>query len=349
MFPEAFAEYWIERLTAEGDVVFDPFCGRGTAPFQALLMGRNAFANDINPVAYCVTKAKTKSPSLPGLRRRLTSLRDRYQASDWESERRQLPLFFRHAFSPETLRQLLFLRTTLKWQSLDSDCMLAAIALGALHGGGSPSYFSNQMPRTISTKPAYSVKFWQERNLRPPKRDVFQGIGKLTDFRYASQPPANHATVLNCDMREIPSRRRADSPPIRLAITSPPYFNTTNYEEDQWLRLWFLGGLPHPTYRTISLDDRHENEQQYWSMISDMWRVFGDVMQPNSDLVIRLAFKGKASKRLVESLEATGIAAGRHIRLVEWQESEIKRRQTNAFRPGSAGVLTEVDCHFTMV
>ena len=55
MFPESFAEKWIGQLTTTGETVLDPFAGRGTAPFQALLMGRNAIAGDTNPVAYCVS------------------------------------------------------------------------------------------------------------------------------------------------------------------------------------------------------------------------------------------------------------------------------------------------------
>lgn len=74
MFPEAFAEEWIARLTKPADVIMDPFCGRGTTPFQALLMGRGAIANDINPVAYCVTKAKSRAPQRQVVMRRITVL-----------------------------------------------------------------------------------------------------------------------------------------------------------------------------------------------------------------------------------------------------------------------------------
>ena len=33
-----------------------------------------------------------------------------------------------------------------------------------------------------------------------------------------------------------------------LLFTSPPYQGVTNYHEDQWLRLWLLGGPPKPQY-----------------------------------------------------------------------------------------------------
>src|SRR5712691_9474135 len=113
MFPEAFVENWVEKLTRPGDVVLDPFCGRGTAPFQALLMGRRAVGTDVNPVAYCVTRAKTSAPQPSQIRRRLTLLEKACRDDDWERERRRLPPFFRAAYHPLTLRRLLFLRGNL--------------------------------------------------------------------------------------------------------------------------------------------------------------------------------------------------------------------------------------------
>jgi len=40
--------YFIERLSAEGDVVYDPFSGRGTTAIEAALHGRRVVANDIS-------------------------------------------------------------------------------------------------------------------------------------------------------------------------------------------------------------------------------------------------------------------------------------------------------------
>src|SRR5260370_33378460 len=58
MFPESFASTWIERLTKPGEVVLDPFSGRGTTAFQALLMRRRAIACDVNDVASWPRRAK---------------------------------------------------------------------------------------------------------------------------------------------------------------------------------------------------------------------------------------------------------------------------------------------------
>jgi len=67
-----------------GTVVYDPFCGRGTAPFQALLMNRRAIGNDINAVAYCVTKAKTNAPDLEHVEQRLDLLEAGFDMARWE-------------------------------------------------------------------------------------------------------------------------------------------------------------------------------------------------------------------------------------------------------------------------
>ena len=43
--------FFIDRLTRPGDVVYDPFMGRGTTPLEAALRGRVPIGNDINPLS----------------------------------------------------------------------------------------------------------------------------------------------------------------------------------------------------------------------------------------------------------------------------------------------------------
>lgn len=350
MFPETFVEKWVSRLTKENQVVLDPFCGRGTTPFQALLMGRQAIASDVNPVAYCVTKAKTNAPSATALRRRITVLESGFKPINWEKARRQLGEFFQYAYSRSTLRQILYLRSMLKWDTSNIDCMVAALILGSLHGESekSGSYLSNQMPRTISTKPAYSVKYWKTHGFKAPDRDVFELLRNRVTFRYASHPPDGTGTVLRTDMRELPRLVHDTSMPIKCVITSPPYLDVTNFEEDQWLRLWFLGGAPHPTYGVVSKDDRHGNAGQYWNLISDMWRVLGRVLMKKSDVVIRIGGKNFNSEEMGKQLRASSVFSKRKVELVHSETSEIKKRQTDAFRPGSKGCLVESDFHFQL-
>jgi len=351
MFPESFAEHWIERLSEAGDVVLDPFCGRGTTPFQALLMGRSALACDVNPVAYCITKAKTTAPSRARVKARLTLLERGFDDAVWERERQKLPLFFHRCYHPSTLREILYLRDTLSWKDSPVDCMIAALTLGSLHGEShrSPRYLSNRMPRTISTKPSYSIRFWDKRGLEPPRRDAFALLRGQLDFRYASDPPKGKVSVHHADMRDLPTLLEEDGP-IRCVITSPPYFNVTSFEEDQWLRLWFLGGAPRPTYGRVSRDDRIELAPRYWDLISDIWRMLGRVLGQEAHIVFRLGGKKLNPARIAGQLHGTSVFSRRKVHLIEESSSRAGRRQTQAFLPDSSfkGSFTEVDAHFVM-
>src|SRR5512147_3207582 len=63
-FPAALAHAFIARYTRPGDVVLDPFSGRGTAPLQATAEGRIGVGNDLNPLAHDLTAAKL-DPATP--------------------------------------------------------------------------------------------------------------------------------------------------------------------------------------------------------------------------------------------------------------------------------------------
>jgi hypothetical protein len=226
--------------------------------------------------------------------------------------------------------------------------MVAALVLGSLHGemDKSDAYLSNQMPRTISTKPAYSLRFWKERALSPPERDLFALLQNRARFRYQSTPPAGTAVVIHRDMRELPWLKAQMPGRIGCAITSPPYFDVTNFEEDQWLRLWFLGGPPFPTRGRVSADDRYSYEAGYWQFIADMWRCLGAVLSRKAHIVIRIGCRRLSPDRLKVALSAAAKFSRRRIELIGSEVSRIRNRQTDLFRPGTIGCSVEVDCHY---
>lgn len=60
-------------------MVIDPFCGRGTTPLEACLSGRIGIGNDLNPLAYHLTRAKTQVPSYGRVLSRLQDLEMQYE------------------------------------------------------------------------------------------------------------------------------------------------------------------------------------------------------------------------------------------------------------------------------
>ena len=59
-FPAALAHAFIARYSRRGDVVLDPFSGRGTTPLQACAEGRVGVGNDLNPFAHLLTASKVE-------------------------------------------------------------------------------------------------------------------------------------------------------------------------------------------------------------------------------------------------------------------------------------------------
>lgn len=354
MFPEQFVRKQVEAFSEKGDWVFDPFCGRGTTILESQLLGRHAAGSDINPVAYCVSRAKAQRPSLTDALDRINALARQYEKaneSSLEMSRSALPLFFRRAFYPTTLRELLFLRSSLNWRSNRTDRFLAALILGSLHGemDRSSAYFSNQMPRTICLKPDYSVRYWNEHGLFPKKREVFRMLYDKAEYRLKNVPKCPHGSVRLADARTAASRFRNLHGRVTLVVTSPPYLNVTRYEEDQWLRLWFLGGEPRPTYGKVSRDDRHEVAEHYWLFLKESWIGVAPLLKRSARIVIRLGAIGIDQREMTKQLKAGLKDVFPDAKLVlPPARSEIVGRQSENFAPASKGCLFEMDYVFSV-
>lgn len=350
MFPEEFVAKQLLAYTERGETVFDPFCGRGTTVFESLLNGRHASGVDINPVAACIAGAKADAPRLSNVKTRLTELKIGFSEADEFSTPEGD--FFRACFHETTLQQLLFLRETLDWKDSRVDRFIAAIILGALHGEShkTPNCLSNRMPRTISTKPDYSVRWWSEKGLTPPERDAFAIAGTLADYRLMSERPSLRGSVKLRDARKAEKAFPGLENKVKLIVTSPPYLDTTDYSEDQWLRLWFLGGAERPLIKK-NRDDRHTSADLYWKFLEEAWEGCSSLVKKGTVIVIRIGGARLTKDDLFEGVRSSlkaGLADWRVKALHAGETTEIKNRQTNAFRPGTTPERYEHDFAFAL-
>lgn len=354
MFPAEFVREKVEEYSAPGEWVFDPFCGRGTTVLESLLLGRNAAGSDINPVAFCVARAKAERPTLPAVLRRVSDLQSIYEESSrekWGKTRSLLPAFFRRAFYPTTLKELLLLRSTLSWSGNRTDRFIAALVLGSLHGemDRSDAYFSNQMPRTICLKPDYSVRYWRANGLFPERRKVFEMLKQKAKHRLSGLDEHKMGKVKLTDSRDVSRHFSSLQGKVSLIITSPPYLNVTRYEEDQWLRLWFLGGESYPTYGKVSKDDRHNSATKYWQFLTDSWKGVAPLLKDSATIVVRLGAITMREKEMTEQLTTSIKAAFPNSKmLTRPTRSRIVRRQATNFLPTSKGCRYEMDFVFAV-
>lgn len=349
MFPESFVAKHLAATKFNG-VVFDPFCGRGTTIFESLIQERDAAGCDIHPVAVCVSGAKSDPPTRQEVLERLFRLEeDSVSFRDIEPEG-ELSEFFGLCFDSDTYTQVQFLRQSLSWRHDRTDRFIAALCLGALHGEShrSPNYFSNRMPRTISTKPGYSVRWWKKNGYRPPYRDTFRILRHMTDYRFRTPPPRARGTVAMSDARRAASTFPELLETVSDVITSPPYLDTTNYHEDQWLRLWFLGS--DAIVNHAGGDGRHYNAVKYWTFLTEAWTGLAPLLAQESRVVVRIGSgklaKAEIRKALTDSLE---LGTKRSVELIGVELSSMAvSTQANAFRGSKPSPKLEHDFCFLL-
>src|ERR1051325_131250 len=97
-FKPQLPRFFIERLTQPGDIVYDPFMGRGTTPLEAALLGRVPYGNDINPLSLTFTRPRLQPPKLEELAVRLKEI----DFTDHDEFPEDLLAFYH----PDTLREL---------------------------------------------------------------------------------------------------------------------------------------------------------------------------------------------------------------------------------------------------
>ena len=266
MFPVEFARHVVETFSKRGDIVLDPFCGRGTAPYVAMISGRGAVGCDINPVAWLYAVAKTgPHPSFTDVDRRIDEIASAVRVND----QRPADEFQALAYGPQALGFINAARRELQWRYSKLDRTVAALLLHYLHaklGHG----LSNQLRPTKAMCPDYSVRWWRKRGLTtPPDIDAAAFMRKRAAWRYAKGVPerAGNAHVMLGDASEALPRMPA---PADLILTSPPYVGVTNYRADNWLRLWALGeGPPRPDWTT---SQKFCNPKKYESMLAGVLR-----------------------------------------------------------------------------
>jgi hypothetical protein len=237
-FKAQLPEFFIERLSAPGHTVYDPFSGRGTTALQAALMGRRPAANDINPLSAMLVGPRMAPPRLEALLDRLESIPSIDTPFADEPE---LDVFY-HL---DTLRRLRGLRTWLLERAasgaLDGvDAWIRMVAINRLTGH-SPGFFSvYTLPPNQAASVVSQQKINAARGQVPPPRDVVGIILKKTKSLLSDGMPPAHPEALLMTGAASSTPVLADKS-VDLLITSPPFLDIVDYEGDNWLRCWFAG------------------------------------------------------------------------------------------------------------
>ena len=235
MFPVDCAKWVVENMCPPGGAVLDPFCGRGTAPFVAQVTGRRALGMDVNPVAWVFADVKTHPE--PDVKKVLHRLDDVRRASSRQNSKPENE-FQKWAWHRDVLRFLKAARRVLDWEGHRVDRTLMGFILVHIHakmGDG----LSNQMHKSRALGPDYAVRWWKSRGMRPPAVNPVAYLRDRINWRYQCGVVKDCKPEIVLEKAETALARRR-SRQFDLVLTSPPYFNVTDYRQDSWIRLWML-------------------------------------------------------------------------------------------------------------
>ncbi|MBL8753153.1 MAG: site-specific DNA-methyltransferase [Planctomycetes bacterium] len=307
-FKPSLPAFFIERLTRPGDVVFDPFMGRGTTPLEAVLRGRVGRGNDVNPLASMLVRPRLAPPSLATVLARIDALDLRYDGPLDDD----LLVFFH----PDTLRALCALRATFASAEaaggLDPvDAWIRMVAVNRLTGH-SPGFFSvYTLPPNQAVSAVAQRKINAKRNQVPPPRDVRAILKKksaslLADvtslWRQRNEVVAVRALLSTGPAATLLAHATAS---VQLVVTSPPFLDVVQYKDDNWLRCWFCGidadAVPITMARTLDA----------WSQaMAAAFRELHRVVRPGGFVAFEVGEVRRGTVKLEETVVPVAAAAG---------------------------------------
>jgi len=303
-FKPQLPRFFIERLTQPGEVVYDPFMGRGTTLLEAALLGRVPFGCDANPLSLTLAGPRLRPPTLEEVRARLAEI----NFADHDPLPEELLVFYH----PETLREIGALKKYLLTKEQDAvDRWIALVALNRLTGH-SPGFFSVY---TLPPNQAVSVKSQRkinaDREQTPPRRSVPDLILKKSRSLLADCDPRTHhslaavapkALLLNQAARATPA---IASNSVALVVTSPPFLDVVDYAGDNWLRCWFLGIDPKSVGLTVP-----KKLGDWESEMTAVFRGLGRVLGPGGHVAFEVGEVRAGKIKLEESVLKCGRDAG---------------------------------------
>ena len=220
---------------SESDVVFDPFCGSGTALVEAMKKGHPSIGVDVHPLACLISRVKTRPlPDDFGNRAReiTTSVRNRYPG---DVEPPDLPNID-HWFKKPIQQALTLIIDELEQIEDDPTKEALQVALSSIIV-------------TVSNQDSNTRYAAVEKDITA--EDVLQKFSQAASkiesaFRKNSEWRRNSATcdVLNENILEVDPSEISQK--VDLVITSPPYPNAYEYWLYHKYRMYWLG-LADPT------------------------------------------------------------------------------------------------------
>lgn len=241
-FKPQLPNFFITKLTKEGDYVYDPFLGRGTTIIEGALLNRQVIGNDINPLSIILSEGRFLIPEFQKFEEYL----DNIPLNINEKAEIDLSMFYHSETEGEIVSLKKYLEHNTKNNQLnDFDKWIRMVATNRLTGHSKGFFSVYTMPPNQAVTSERQIKINKKYNQTPEYRNVKKIILKKTkdlikDLKASDIQRLKNihktAIFLNSDAsltNEIPDNF------IQLTVTSPPFLDVIQYAADNWLRCWF--------------------------------------------------------------------------------------------------------------
>lgn len=281
------SRYLIEKHSAKGELVFDPFCGSGTTLLEAHLFDRRTIGIDLNPLATLISKVKTTQLDDNKLRTTIKLISDMLQ----EKEPIKQVYFpnINYWFSPKAINELArikFCIDEIKDESGEDIHDFLRVAFSSIIRKS--SYADLRMAKTYKSKRVIQKidKGWVPSPINYFKESMNKNAERIF-LTFHNRILSYDAVALTGDAIESSTLLKQNSvETVDLVITSPPYINAQDYFRSYKLELWWLG-LAQPDEikllkrRAIGSENvsnyncKHMPNSEYpllKSIVTDVWR-----------------------------------------------------------------------------
>ena len=235
-FPEL-PRWAIERYSAEGETVLDPFTGSGTTNVEASLLNRNSIGIDVDPFSKLLTRVKTTPLSRETLLRSHQHLKRSCERYDEKLVRNGIPNFpYRdNWFKPYILKELAYISSAIESSKFDEPTKnFWRICLSSIIR--SVSQADNNCTRTVIRRKLNKQVNPGDAISSFVKRMKVNVEGMLS---YIDLGPIGQVSIPDgLDARNLIG---VDESSVDLAVTSPPYLNAVDYPRTHQLELYWLG------------------------------------------------------------------------------------------------------------
>jgi hypothetical protein len=307
-FKPQLPRFFIERLTEPGDIVYDPFMGRGTTLVEAGLLGRVPCGCDVNPLSAVLTWPRLRPPTLAEVNERLQQV----EYSDAGEQPQDLLVFYH----PETLKEICALRRYLirrseagKSDQVDDWIRMVAVNRLTGHSAGFFSVYTLPPNQAVSVKSQKKIN--QTRGQTPPRRHVAEIISRKSRLLLSDcDAPARSTLEAVCPQARVLTQHSSCIPQIAsrtvsLAVTSPPFLNVVNYAGDNWLRCWFIGIDPASVKLTVP-----RKLEEWQQAMTEVFVELHRVLRPGGHVAFEVGEVRRGSVKLEEAVVPCGVEAG---------------------------------------